>query len=75
MDAQEMHDLEMEQRAQKRKLEAGSKSRLKALLREKSGSSSEPEPNSGSDPIEMALLNNPGLTREKAEEMAEKLGF
>jgi len=69
MDDQQLHDLGMARRAAK--LEPGSHQRLKAALRK-------PRPKYayyGSDPIEMAIRNHPGLTREAAEEMAEKFGF
>ncbi len=56
-------------------MEAGSKSRLKALLRKKAVLRRSQSQSHTRDPIEMALLNNPGLTREKIEEMAEKLSF
>jgi hypothetical protein len=69
MDDQELHDLE--QARKPLKLEPGSRERLEAALRK----ASRRKPYRGCDPIEMALANHPGLTREAAEEMAEKLGF
>ena len=71
MNAQDEHDYKMSKR---RSLE-GSKQKLEALLKEKNGSlqaQSQPELQ---DPIEAAIRNNPGLTRQKAVEMAEKFGF
>ncbi len=59
----------------KRKSLKNSKPILEALLREKSASpksQSKPYP---LGPIEAAIKNNPGLTREKAVKMAEELGF
>ena len=73
MDDQEMHDLQMAKVPAK--LQPGSKRRLEALLAKKGSSSSASEPYSGIDPIEQAMRNHPGLTREEAMEMAEKFGF
>ena len=73
MDAQQMHDLRRQEQG-KPKL-AGSKAKLKALLREKNGSSLEPSRSTALDPIAQAVANNPLLTREKAAQMAEDLGF
>ncbi len=70
MDAQEQHDYQMSKR--KRKSLEGTKSELEALLAAKGLGSSGEE---CLDPIEAVLKNNPGLTREKVAEMAEKLGF
>jgi hypothetical protein len=72
MDAQEMHDLEMSQRAQ---VSPESKGRLQALLAKKSGTSSPAKRSSVPGPIESAMMNNPGLTRELAEAMAREAGF
>lgn len=72
MDAQQMHDLEM---AKFQEPAPGSKDRLEALLAKKSASSSAPEQSSVLDPIEMAMREHPGLTREKAEQMAKAFGF
>jgi hypothetical protein len=72
MDAQEMHDLEMSQRAQ---VSPESKGRLQALLAKKSASSSRDKRFTAYDPIEVAMAIYPGLTRERAEEMARNLGF
>lgn len=69
MDAQEEHDYKMS----KRRSLKNSKPKLEALLQEKNAASqSQPEL---LDPIEAAIKNNPGLTRQKAAEMAEKFGF
>jgi|APSaa5957512622_1039677.scaffolds.fasta_scaffold93069_2 hypothetical protein len=72
-DAQELHDFAMS--LSEIKPDPGSRKRLEALLKEKSGSSEEQSQPEQLDPIESAMRNNPGLTREKAEEMAEDLGF
>ena len=47
---------------------------FEALLKERSGSSSQPVSSTAFDPIENAMKNHPGLTREKAEEMARAFG-
>lgn len=68
--AQERHDRAMS-RASKRMAKrtpeekAESKRKLETLLAERSTLG----------PIEAAMRNHPGLTREKAEEMATLLGF
>ena len=72
MDAQQMHDEEMSKRPE---IEPSSKGRLEALLAKKSGSSSSKEPSPELGPIEWAMKNHPGLTRETAEKMAEEFGF
>jgi hypothetical protein len=69
MDDQELHDLD--QAHKPLKIEPGSRQRLEAALRK----TTQRKPYRGCDPIEMALANHPGLTREKAEEMAERQGF
>lgn len=74
MDAQQLHDQEMLAKPDKL-LEPGSRQRLEALLVKKSGNSSASEQSSELGPIEWALKNHPGLTREKAEKMAEAFGF
>lgn len=71
MDAQEEHDHRMSKR---RSLE-NSKPKLEALLQEKNASSQSQSQPELLDPIEAANKNNPGLTRQKAAEMAEKFGF
>jgi hypothetical protein len=71
MDAQEEHDYRMSKR---RSLEGG-RPKLEALLEEKSASSQVQSKPESQDPIEAAIQNNPGLTRDKAAEMAEKFGF
>lgn len=71
MNAQDEHDYRMS----KRRPMEGTRQKLEALLKEKNGSlqaQSQPELQ---DPIEAAMRNNPGLTRQKAVEMAEKFGF
>ena len=71
MDAQEEHDYRMSQR---RSLK-GSRHKLEDLLEDKNASSKSPPQKASQDPIATAIKNNPGLTREKAVEMAEKFGF
>ncbi len=71
MNAQDEHDYKMSKR---RSLE-GSRQKLEALLKEKNGSLQAQSPPELQDPIEAAIKNNPGLTRQKAVEMAEKFGF
>jgi hypothetical protein len=71
MDAQQQHDLEMSDY----KPAPDSRQRLEALLAQKSAASSETLPTGASDPIEVAMRNHPGLTREEAEKMAEAFGF
>ncbi len=69
MDAQEEHDYKMS----KRQSLTGTRPKLEALLRDKNASKKrQPEPQG---PIDAAIANNPGLTREKALEIAEKFGF
>lgn len=67
-DAQELHDWMNRNRRPRLK---GSGQRLEATL----ATPRPAEPYHGSDPIEMAIRNNPALTRDRAEEMAEKLGW
>ncbi len=69
MDEQEEHDYRMS----KRKSLTGTKPKLEALLRDKNASSQ--SQSKFQDPIAAAMANNPGLTREKALEIAEKFGF
>lgn len=71
MDAQEEHDYRMSKR---RSLE-NSKPKLESLLKKKGAYSKLKSPPELQDPIEAAVKNNPGLTREKAAEIAEKFGF
>jgi hypothetical protein len=56
-------------------LEPGSKQRLEGLLAKKSKKSSAKKPSSELGPIERAMRDNPALTRETAEKMAEAFGF
>jgi len=67
-------DNNVDQESTGRSLE-GSRPKLEALLKEKNGSSQAPSQPELQDPIEAAIRNNPGLTRQKAVEMAEKFGF
>lgn len=72
MSAQDEHDYQL---AQRKPLQKGSSSRLEASLRKKKAVldvQSQPEL---FDPIEAALKNNPGLSRERAMDLAEKFGF
>lgn len=73
MDEQQEHDLKMAQ--QPTELEPGSHQRLKALLARKSAISGRSTQSTAFDPIAQAMAQNPGLTRETAEEMARCLGF
>ena len=74
LDAQQQHDVMMWRR--KAKLKAGSKERLVKMLREKDLQQQELTRNNlNMDPIESAMANHPGLTREVAEQMADDLGF
>ena len=74
MDAQQLHDQEMLAKPDKL-LEPGSRQRLEALLAKKSNGSSASAPSSGLGPIERAMRDHPGLTREEAEKMSEAFGF
>ena len=75
MSDQDDHDYRMS----KRKTSLGplyqeyqkSRARLEALLKAKNGASKEPPPLTMLDPIESAIKDNPGLTREKAVRLAE----
>ena len=76
MSDQDDHDYRMS----KRKTSLGppyqeSRAQLEALLKAKNGASKEPPPLSMLDPIEAAIKNNPGLTREEAVKLAEVYGF
>ena len=73
MDTQEMHDLQMAK--QEGKGPKADRQKVQALLRKKNGPSLEPLPPTALDPIAMAMKNHPGLTRERAEELLENLGF
>jgi hypothetical protein len=76
MSDQQEHDLRMSKVMRENKLlEPGSLERLEALLAKKNGSSSASEPSSGLGPIERAMRNNPKLTRETAERIADEFGF
>ncbi len=74
LSAQEEHDLQMSQRKSMgtgiaKGIAKGSRKRLKKLLSESFSSMA------CSDPIEATCRNNPGLSREKAIEIAEAFGF
>ncbi len=70
MSDQDDHDYRMSQRKEKL---TGTRKTLEDLLKgKKRGSRSQAEI---LDPIEAAIKNNPGLSREEAEDMAKKLGF
>jgi hypothetical protein len=71
MDAQEEHDYRMS----KVKSLAGTKPQMEALLRAKKAGTKSRSKSEMQDPIAAAMANNPGLTREKALEIAEKFGF
>ena len=67
MDAQEMHDYAMSKVSMaNHSTHQRSRRRLEQALESKRLSD---------DPIGAVLRNNPGLTREKVAELAEKLGF
>jgi len=71
MDAQQEHDLAMKERLDMK----ASRPKLEALLQKKNGPSLEPLQSTKLDPIASAMEDHPGLTREKAEEMAKAFGF
>lgn len=71
MDAQEEHDYRMSNV----KSLAGTKPQVETLLRAKKASTKSRSKSEMQDPISAAMANNPGLTREKALEIAEKFGF
>ena len=73
MDAQEMHDLQMAE--QEGKGPKADRQKVEALLRKKNGSSLEPSPSGGRDIIAIAMKDNPGLTRERAAQMLDDLGY
>ena len=77
MDAQEEHDYLMAKRFEKLRKEGksiggGSRKRLESQLKSKAVADA---PDLCRDPISAAVVNNPGLTPEKAAEIAEKFGF
>jgi hypothetical protein len=77
MDAQEEHDYLMAKRLEKLRKEGksiggGSRKRLESQLKSKGAADA---PDLCRDPIATAVANNPGLTPEKAAEIAEKFGF
>jgi hypothetical protein len=76
MDAQQLHD---EEQPDPRTLKLVSREKLEALLRAKNGPSGEPRQSARrvtpADPLEEAMREHPGLTREEAERMAEAFGF
>jgi hypothetical protein len=74
MTAQQLHDLQFKGGV---KIKPGSRQILESMLEEKSKkakelSQSQPQPQ---DAIEWAMKRFPGLTREKAEAIAEAHGF
>jgi hypothetical protein len=77
VDDQTMHNrmLEALEPEQVSKLAQASKAKLEALLQASAESSSSAAPSTALGPIEAAMQNHPGLTREAAEKMAELLGF
>ena len=58
-----------------KKLKLVPKEEFEALLKENGVSSLPPVSSTAFDPIANAMENHPGLTREKAEEMARAFGF
>ncbi len=76
LDAHQQHDLLVSMRMNGTKLNlAGSKQRLINSLKRKNGPTKEAASNNALDPIASAMEDHPGLTREKAEEMAKAFGF
>ncbi len=76
MNDQEQHDLQLQAAMRNGKLlEPGSRQQLESLLAKKNESSLESGQSSESGPIERAMRNHPGLTRETAEQMADAFGF
>ena len=72
MDAQQMHDHKMMQMPP---VSQDSRERLEALLATKKNSpSSRTKRLRESDPISMALMDHPTLTRQEAMEIAEAFG-
>jgi hypothetical protein len=67
MDAQEMHDYQLSLLGG-RIVSKKSRAKLEKMLVDKSKIAA-------SDPIEQAMKNHPGLTREEAERWAEAFGF
>lgn len=67
-DDQELHDWIAQRRRSNLK---GSRKRIEALL----DTRTLPRIADACDPIEMAVRNHPGLSREEAAEFAEKFGF
>lgn len=74
MTAQEEHD-EILSEALRKGLKLMPKHELEALIREKASENPPENDEDCWDPIEAAMRNHPGLTREKAEEMARAFGF
>jgi len=71
MDARQLHDLGRKAP----KLGKYSRKKVEALLAKKSRKPSTPAQSSGCDPMAAILRKAPGLTAEKAAEMAESYGF
>jgi len=69
---QDDHDYRMSQRKEKL---AGTRKALENSLKAKKLNLQAKPKGELLDPIEAAIKNNPGLTREKADEMASKFGF
>jgi hypothetical protein len=74
MDAQQQHDEAMAARRTDLQLR-GSRRRLEDLLQRKGVSSSSLSQSEGQGIIARAMAENPGLSRETAEQMAEDFGF
>jgi len=58
-----------------RKLTLLPKPEFEALVAKSESGSSQPASSRGYDPLARALKDNPTLTREKVEEMAQAFGF
>jgi hypothetical protein len=72
MRAQQLHDQQFKGGVT---FKPGSRQLLEKMLEEKSKKSNNLSQQQYIDPIEWALKRYPGLTREKAEEMAAMQGF
>lgn len=75
MDAQQQHDEAMVTRSLARKRMQDSRRTLEDLLQRKGVSSSSLSQSEGQGIIARAMAENPGLSRETAEQMAEDFGF
>lgn len=72
MTAQQLHDLQFKDGVT---FKPNSRQLLESMLEEKSKKTKKTPQSQSFDPIERAMKRFPGLTREKAEEMAAMQGF